>query len=162
MKNYSNKLLITTLFLTMCTSVVCGQWGPGATSRDNTTFTLLRKITLNGESSKLEIILPVADRIWNFTIKISSEIKEGELTIEIYDPSGEKQGNYSIDSQSSLKPNKTEKTANPNVKEIVTGQISKSIDFPKNGNWKIAIIPKNAKGNLEIASNQLTDKSIKR
>lgn len=154
MKNYSSKLLITTLFLTMWTSVVCGQGGPGQPQIDRTTFTLSRRITLEKESEKLEILLPISGSIVNFTIKIWSEIFDGELTIEIYDPSGEKQGNYAIDNQISLKPKKSEKKDVSGSKEVVSGTITKSVEYPKNGNWKVLIIPKNATGTIEIKSEQ--------
>jgi hypothetical protein len=160
MENFSSRLLITTLFLTMCTSFVCGQWGPGQPQIDRTTFNLSRRLSLNDESEKKEILIPVTGRIVSFIIRISSEIFGGELTVEIYDPNGEKQGNYSVDSQISLKPNKNEKNSKPSTVEIVAGKIEKTIEYPTSGNWKVLIIPKNAKGDLIIESNQMSTKQI--
>lgn len=156
----SRSLLIVFILLFMGTSFICGQWGPGQPQIDHTTFNLLRKVSLNRESEKMDILIPILGSISTFSIKISSEISEGELIIEIYDPTGEKQGNYFIDTQNSLKPNKIEKTTNPDVKESVIGHISKLIDYPINGNWKVSIIPKYTVGHFEIESNQMTTKQI--
>lgn len=95
MKDLSKRLLIMSLFLFISTNFIYSQLGPGQPQIDKTTFNLSRRITLKGESEKLEILLPVSGPIVVFETKISSEILEGELTIEIYDPNGEKQGNYS-------------------------------------------------------------------
>jgi len=104
-------------------------------------------------------------------------IKGGELTIEIIDPNGDKQGTFSvgcqIDSKTSEKSHvyKT-KDENPRVyktisekstdstndntktKEIVNASISKTIKNPIKGNWIIKAIPKEAHGELTIDSGQ--------
>ena len=160
MKNLSNRLLVISLFFMMNTGFVYCQLDAGQPQIDKTTFSLSRNFTLTRESKKIEVLLPVTGSIVNFQIKISSSIFFGELTIEVYDPMGEKQGNYSIDRKSSVQQSNNEKASNTDLKEIVTGQISKSIENPINGNWKVIIIPKNATGHLEINSEQLTTKQI--
>jgi hypothetical protein len=160
MKTLLSKLLCASILIILSKSFACGQWGPGQPQIDHTTFNLSRTIRLSQESEKLEILLPVSGPIVAFSIKISSEIFEGELTIEIYDPNGEKQGNYSIDNQISLKPNKIDKSDKPRTKEIVSGKISKSVEYPINGKWKVLIIPKNAIGEIVIESDQLSTKQI--
>jgi len=130
---------------------LAGQAGQ-ANQTDNTEFKLTKTINLNGESEKVEIIIPVAEGKIGLTIKISSVIVGGELTIEVYDPTGEKMGNYSVGSQNSIKI--VGKTYNPTQSDAISGQITKSVLFPNIGNWKINVIPKNAKGSIDLESIQ--------
>ena len=159
MKNLSSKL-ITLFFFLLGTTTAFGQWGPGQPQIDHTSFNLQRQISLNEDSEKKEILIPISGPIVRFTINIASRISEGELTIEMYDPSGEKQGNYSVDNQISARLDKSDKNAKMTNKEIVTGKIDKSIEYPISGNWKVLIIPKNASGELLIESNQMSTKQI--
>ncbi len=160
MKNLSRKLIIALFILVAGTKIAFCQWGPGQPQIDKTTFNLQREISLNEDSEKKEILLPVSGPIVRFTISIGSRITEGELTIEVYDPNGEKQGNYSVDNQISSRLYKSDKNAKMMSKEIVTGKIDKSIEYPISGNWKVLIIPNNASGQLVIESNQMSTKQI--
>jgi hypothetical protein len=82
---------------------------------------------------------------------IRSTIFEGELTIELYDAKGEKQGNFFIANQAQLaKPD----TIKRPISETVRGEISKKFENPVKGEWMVKIIPKNASGFLEINSAQ--------
>lgn len=119
---------------------------------DNTEFKLSKTINLNGESEKVEIIIPVTEKITGLSIKISSITIAGEITIEVYDPAGEKMGNYSVGSQNSIKV--VGKTYNPTQNESVAGEITKSVIFPKIGNWTVNVVPKNAKGSISLESIQ--------
>ena len=157
MKTILSKLLMASILFIMSTDPTLAQAGTGLPQTDRTTFNLSRRISLDQESEKYEILLPVSGPINSFSIKISSEIFNGKLTIEIYDPNGEKQGNYSVDNQTSNRPDKSVKS---NTKEVVSGRISKLIEYPINGVWKVLIIPTNATGQILIESDQMSSKQI--
>lgn len=94
-------------------------------------------IYFNGQSELTEIKIPIVP-LTNLNIIIESHINEGELTIELYDPQGEKQGNFTIGSPTFAS------------KESVRGSISKKVANPSKGEWIVKLIPKNASGALEI------------
>jgi hypothetical protein len=162
MKKLLCRILTTFLCLFVMTSFISGQ-------EEATTFNLERQIILNGESENLEVILSVSEQDNGLILKIKSNIQEGDLTIEIYNPKNEKQGNYSIGSQ--LKSTKSSSNKNQTEKELealginkekVQGTITRSIENPLKGNWVVKIIPKNAKGMVTIVSDQLSNNRSKK
>jgi hypothetical protein len=91
---------------------------------------------------------------------IASNISEGDLTIEIYDPSGDKKGDFSIGCVLN-KIKQGNSTDEDKSREIVQGRINKSINNPLKGTWIIKIFPKNATGQIQIAFSQNTPGTIK-
>lgn len=163
MKKLLCRFLTTFLCLFVMTSFATGQ--------DATQFNIERQIFLNDESENLEIILSVSEQDKSLLLKIQSAIVGGELTIEIYNPKNEKQGNYSISTQ--LKSAPLNSNVDPIVnawvvkglnKETVQGNITRSIKNPVKGNWVVKIIPKKAVGNVKIVSesDQLSYTGIKK
>jgi len=152
MKNLFHALSCTLLILCLSVNSILGQTKKLSGQIDRTEFNLHKSINLNGENEKIEISIQVAESNNVLNLVISSMVYTGELTIEVCDPTGEEQGKYSVGSQNSLKT--SGKDYNPTQKEIVSGKISKSVESPIIGDWKIIIIPKNVKGILNIDSNQ--------
>lgn len=161
MKKLLCRFFTTFLCLFVMTSFISGQ--------EETRFNLERQIILNGESENLEILLSVSEQDNILNLRIQSNIQEGELTVEIYDPKNEKQGNYSIGSQ--LKSTQSNSNKNQMEKELevlgirkesVQGTITRSIKNPVKGNWVVKIIPKNAIGRVSIVSDQLSVNGIKK
>ena len=117
-------------------------------------------------------VVAVSEQDNTLNLKIQSKIREGELTIEIYDPKNEKRGNYSIGSQvktTKSNSNKTDMDKELELlgtlmgvrKESVQGTITRTIKDPVKGNWVVKIIPKNVKGLVTIVSDQLSNNTIK-
>jgi hypothetical protein len=157
MKTLTSKIIITFLFIVVNSNMIFSQSNKDQV--DHTDFSLTKSIALSGQSDQIEVIVPIIDRKISLTIKISSMVVGGELTIEVYDPTGEKFGNYSIGGQNSIKANYGKSDL---VKgESVLGQITKTVEFPITGNWKVLIIPKNAKGSLDITATQTSVKQKK-
>lgn len=102
------------------------------------------EVAFNGQAESNEFKFPVL-QFGNLNIEIESHINEGELTIELYDPQGEKQGNFTIGS------------AAFSSKESVRGSLSKKVANPNKGEWIVKFIPKNASGAIEIACIQLSN-----
>jgi len=148
MKKLLIKLAITLVFLYNISCSILGQ--------DKTNFAVSRSILLDGESEKQEIILPVSEKNGSFNLTVSSKIYQGELTIEVYDPKGEKQGNYTVGCQlyTTIQKNNNgqeEKSSGKTWtnKEIVNGRIDRKIINPIVGNWIVKIIPNRPKGSLK-------------
>jgi hypothetical protein len=131
-------------------------------------------------SEKYDIIFPLSEQIQNLSIQIKSYISSGELSIEIFDPTAEKQGNFSVqgslNSTKSFKKNEILRSTelnttkmriekNPWIFEketfkimgmgdnVAQASISREFKIPMKGNWIIKIICKNAKGLFTIESN---------
>lgn len=154
MKTLMYKFGITTLFLVFSALTLNSQSVKATKQVDHTEFTLQKTINLNDESDKMEVTIPISESKVALQLNIASIVWAGELSIEVYDPTGEKLGDYSVGSENSINVEKTK--SDPTKNKGVTGQIIKTVDFPIVGKWKIIIIPKNAKGTLEIRTNQVS------
>ncbi len=95
-----------------------------------------RIIRLEKDSKPKEIIITIKKRAREFNIMISSSVTHGKLSIEIYDPNNEKQGNYTVGTQIN--------------NEMVKGRIQKSLNLVDPGDWKIKIIPSEATGEILV------------
>lgn len=73
---------------------------------------------------------------------INSSVSNGKLSIEIYNPNNEKQGNYTVGTQINS--------------EMVKGRIQKSFHLIDPGDWKIKIIPSEATGEIFVET-EITD-----
>lgn len=152
MKNLFQALSVTLLILCLSGNSISGQTKKQSGQIDRTEFSLHKTIIFDGENEKIEISIQVTERNNVLKLLISSTVITGELTIQVFDPTGEEQGKYSVGSQNSIKT--TEKTSNPTQNEKATGRISKSVESPIIGDWKIIVIPKNVKGILNIDFDQ--------
>lgn len=158
MKKLSGKFLAAILLLVVITSYSWGQ--------DNTDFSLNRNLILKSESQEQKITVAISEIYSSLKLSINAMIQEGELTIEIYDPNGEKQGNFSIGCQlGTPKINKneiqSERVSDSGTKEMVQGRITRTIAKPLKGNWIVKIIPKSASGQVQISSDQKTAEEVK-
>jgi len=118
-----------------------------------TDFNVKRQIELNGEKDIQEIFLPVSENNSLLSLKITSVIHEGDLTIEVYDPEGERQGNFSIGCQYNSKTSRGA-GGSKSSPETVNGQILRTFNNPISGDWIVRIIPNNPVGSLQIESSQ--------
>lgn len=104
---------------------------------------LTRNIHLKGSSSTEKIKIEVTENTNCIHLGINSIIQSGSLTIEVYDPKGNKQGNFSVESQIG---------SNKQFGESVCGQIQKTIKTPLKGEWIVKLIPNKAKGEVSICT----------
>jgi hypothetical protein len=133
MKTTLKGSLITILFLFNMNSFIYGQ--------EKTDSGLQRNVYLLEGNEKKEIVIPVSEQSNFLSLGFLADIRKGVITIEIYDPSGEKRKNYSVGSQT-----------NP---EYVSNAIKVTEPFknPMKGNWIIKISCKNAKGRFVLDTN---------
>ena len=111
-----------------------------------TEIKLERTIKLMNDSKPEEIEINIDKESDKFELKIYCTVGFGSVSIEIYDASGKKQGNFSVSTQLSTDKN-----------ERVDGQYSKSLTDPDPGAWKVKIIPDKAEGRISIQTS-LTQK----
>jgi hypothetical protein len=104
-----------------------------------TTVDLQRTILLVKDSKPEDVIIDIKQKTQRFEIFITSSVTSGKITIEFYDPNDIKQGNFTVGTQ-----------LNSEKKEMVNGNIRKSLNEPQAGSWKVKIIPSEATGNISI------------
>ena len=108
-----------------------------------------RSIELEASSDNESITLQVEKDVECLQIGVNSTIKSGSLTMEIYDPKGNKQGNFSVESQIS-----SSSASQGKKKELVCGQLNKTIKEPMAGAWQVKLFPKTVTGTINILSHQ--------
>lgn len=158
------------------------QTAPDSTIKEKTQFLMQRRIEFSNTSEKQELTIKVNMQNCMFDLEIKSSVNNGELEVEIYDPTGKKQGSFSVGCQINTQSNNMNKTkindffngkttskntqANneeaivmPDKKnelnESVSGRTSKSIKNPILGDWTIKFSPTNASGYIIVASRQV-------
>jgi len=109
-----------------------------------------RSIELNDSSSNKVVKVEVKDNSKHLMIGVNSTITSGSLTMEIFDPKGNKQGNFSVESMMSSNSNSKGKN-----KETVCGQLNKSFKDPMKGDWTVKLKPKKVSGKIQINSHQM-------
>lgn len=113
-------------------------------------------IKLNGETEVREVIVPLRDSLNSVNIIATSSIRAGELTLEIFDPTGEKYGNFTlgcpINNTLSQKKENQKITARDinNSDEKAYGNLFRTIKNPIRGAWKAKITNKGAIGIIQI------------
>lgn len=130
-------------------------------SQDRTTFDVNRVIFLKSDSEEKKVTIPVDENYNNLKLSIAATIQQGDLIIEIFDPKGAKQGNFSIGCQvggqkTPKGESQTETSSDSNIMEQVQGRISRMIKNPVKGNWIVKLTPKSARGQVEIFCSQIT------
>ncbi|MBN1926523.1 MAG: gliding motility-associated C-terminal domain-containing protein [Prolixibacteraceae bacterium] len=133
---------ILCIFVCLSTTTLSGQVQKNKVSsykNQETKVDLQRNIRLENDSKPEEIIINIEKGARGFELMISSQVKIGKLTIEVFDPNGIKEGTFSVGTQ-----------LNSEKQEIANGNIRKSFTEPLSGNWKVKIIPTKATGNIRI------------
>jgi len=141
----SIKLIATVSLILFMVPIAIGQHKENC-SNTNTT----RNIQLDDSSSNEVVKVEVKENAKHLMIGVNSTISSGSLTMEIYDPKGNKQGNFSVESMMSSSSSSKGKN-----KETVCGQLNKSFQDPMKGDWTIKLKPKKVSGKIQINSHQL-------
>jgi hypothetical protein len=98
-----------------------------------------RNIILENDSNEENVVIPVQERGSYLEIRISAEIFEGRIELEIYPPSGGIEWNLTVGNQ-------TESYEG----EQVTGRIKRFLSEPEPGDWTVKLKPENAVGSVQI------------
>jgi hypothetical protein len=132
MKTTLKGLLIMILFLFNMNSFIWGQ--------DKTDSRLHKIIYLLEGNDKKEIVLPVTEKSDVLMLQVMAGVSEGEITMEIYDPSGERKRISSVGKEKETKGSKGLMAFLP-------------FRNPMKGNWLIKISCKNVKGSYVLNTN---------
>lgn len=121
MEKLSKGLSIAILFLTCLTSLSHGQ--------SKTDLNVSKNIILKPESEEQKVPVTVSDSCTSLSFRIAGTIQEGELTVEIYDPKGEIQGNFSISClsktpKSNKNKNQSEKSSDASSNDASSASMS--------------------------------------
>ena len=100
---------------------------------------LSRTIVLENDSNEEEVIIPINESDLQLELMISAYLTNGRIDIEIYSPSGKREWNLAVESQ-------TESYEG----EEVTGTIKKFLADPDRGEWVVKLKPENASGIVRI------------
>ena len=120
-------------------------------AQNSTEFTTKRNLGFK-ESSKVQSVdVKISEDTEALRLKILCNVRKGDVTIVILNPSGEKQGEFSVEGNEG---SEDDGSLFSMLKEGVSGQINKDINQPIKGTWVIKFIPKNATGRVEIHSSQ--------
>jgi hypothetical protein len=110
----------------------------------------VKQLTLKGGSGEQEVTLPLRDSLSYINFEIKAVIISGELTVELYDPYGEKYGNFSLAGS----PNSNNKDADmirgKNYFAEASGSLVRYVKLPVRGMWKAKVITKNAAGVVDF------------
>ena len=138
--NFSKPIITVMLTMFLCIGAFA----------QSTEFTTTRNLSFK-ESSKIQNVeIKISENTNGLALSIKCGVRKGTVTIEIYNPEGEKQGEFSVESMES----DDNESLFSLLKEGVVGQINKRITKPQAGKWIIKFIPNNASGGVEIQSHQ--------
>ncbi|WP_111683916.1 hypothetical protein [Winogradskyella tangerina] len=117
----------------------------------STDFKITRNLGFK-ESSKIQSVdIKISEKTSTLKLEIACAVRKGTVTIEIYNPENEKQGEFTIEGMES----EGDGSLFSELTEGVTGHINKIINDPSLGNWQIKFIPKDATGRVNIQSRQV-------
>ena len=107
----------------------------------------LKTLNLKGESAVQEVSLPLRDSLTYINFEIKAIITSGDLTVELYDPDGEKYGNFSLaGSLDSRDKQETQMIRGKVYYAEASGSLVRYVKFPKIGLWKAKVITKKTAG----------------
>lgn len=108
---------------------------------DLTRVNFERTIQLENDSKAEDVILEIEAGTELFDLMIECSLVAGKLVIEVFDPDGVKQGNFSAATQ-----------LDSEKQERVQGRFMKTLNDPMPGNWKVKIVPTSARGSIKMAT----------
>jgi hypothetical protein len=109
-----------------------------------------KEIQLIGKTETKEIAYPfIIESLNSVTFKVISLIDSGEVIIELYTPSGEKNPGY-FKLGGNINHVMMKKWDKNNTNKKVSGWMSRTIPKPMNGAWKAKIISKSAYGLITL------------
>ena len=113
--------------------------------QDQTKIVRSRSLELKNESKNTEVKVNVSKEYNYLRINVGCNLRQGEVHIRIFDPSGELKRNLTIKTGSNLS-----KGDNTTIQESVNGEIEKAFRNPTDGDWTIRVEPTDATGNVGI------------
>lgn len=110
---------------------------------ERTDFSLNRTIKLDDHSGEQIIPVEISDTTSEFLLTINCGVQSGLLTVEIYDPTGAKKGNFSV---------KGDYSSSSSWSEDVGSVINKRFMRPLKGTWSLKFIAKKVSADIHIST----------
>lgn len=146
MKKVVKTILTLVLFVSMIHTTIA----------QNLIVDISREIRISGLSVNKNIEIDVSKESKTLVLNIACEIYSGSVSVEIYNPKGDKKGNFTIKSivndGESVKNKPFSKSI---ISEKVSGRIGKQFKVLTGGKWSVKIIPNKAYGVINIENRQL-------
>jgi len=101
-----------------------------------------RIVEFNNDTKSEEIIINIKEQTPIFELMINSTINAGKLKVEVVDPAGITQGNFTVSANSTFDKGET-----------TNGNISKCLKNPQQGDWKVKFFSIKANGKIIIKTN---------
>ena len=114
---------------------------------------LNKNISFTSENSKAEIINLKINNDGALFFNINGYLNSGNVLVEIINPGGKKEGELSLEYSKG-------NTSGNSFTTNSSGSLNKTINKPESGEWEIKIIPKNAKGSVNILVAQYINPDI--
>ena len=114
---------------------------------------LNKNISFTSENSKAEIINLKINNDGALFFNINGYLNSGNVLVEIINPGGKKEGELSLEYSKG-------NTSGNSFTTNSSGSLNKTINKPESGEWKIKIIPQNAKGSVNILVAQYINPDI--
>ena len=143
-----------------------------AQSNSRTTSEITKEFTFEGDNATEEMTIQVSSSISMIGFQFMGEIEMGKLEVTIFDPNSKKEGGFELTSKKASKDkdktsvsssSKSNSNAENNTHSYsytstgsgkVHGNMSKHVDNPVSGTWKVIIKANNVKGQLAIKIGQ--------
>jgi len=128
--------------LTLKDSIIVGTAYNFNYSSEETDFVLTKRVHLDNNSGSKDMVIAVTDNTPELLLSVECNLESGILAIEIYDPKGNKRGNFSVKGD-----NSNDKSG---WSEVVEGFINKRFTNPLRGDWTIKFISKKVTADIII------------
>jgi len=114
----------------------------------NTEFTTTRRLGFNQSIKTQQVEIDAPENTAQLNLKILCSVEKGAVKIQIFNPSGEKEGEFKVEGT------ETESTGElfDLLQNGVSGEINKKVYDPEKGAWLVKFIPEKATGKVQIIS----------
>ena len=114
----------------------------------STDFTTTRRLGFNNSVNSQSVEIKSPKDTSTLSIQILCSVENGAVTIEIFNPSGKKEGEFTVESTETETSNSLFDLLN----EGVSGEINKLVNDPEVGSWIVKFNPDKATGKVQIVS----------
>ena len=114
--------------------------------RNSFEIILTKDVTISSQSANIKPIIVKVDKKATLRFNINGKISSGTTIIEIFNPSGKKEGELSLEhnSDSSL-------TDKSDIIDFTSGSLNKTISNADIGDWQIKISSNKSEGNIKLS-----------
>nr|WP_319997862.1 hypothetical protein [uncultured Draconibacterium sp.] len=147
--------LVLFAYLVVISAVSFGQeTKDNSTSSDTIKKIVVLEAYLKDDSKPIEAFMNVEKDTRNLSVEIEVSLEKGRVRIEMYDPKGKKGKKdlvFDARHNSGNLIKLTPKKSTPESSPFIIGSLSIVQRKPKNGKWRIKLVPEKATGKVQIS-----------